>query len=213
MGVTNSEDVSATFSIVYAICGTALVAAPEFMIERVSVTLASFGTQTIRDVTRREAILMLVAMSLAPLLFVEAARCAKALARYPKRNKEQLYYPHWLMLPWVACVLSPFFMAPLEKDYGPFAGAILYVLVPVGSLSCAAFNSAASLVDSHNAKREAGVWFLKALYMSGGILGVVAARRIFHGSPAVKDFPTGPPTWLPSFIALLLLSKFYPGLF
>ena len=201
------------FAFFYALMCLCMFAAPQMTQVGVAAKISAASASDIPPASRYEAILLLASLAFVPLLMVEAHRATCALVAISDGNAAPFYYPHWLMLPYLAFVISPFLLPATTKAISPFAGASLYPLWPVAGLSVVAFNTAAAQIDAHNQGRQVRVQLLDALYLSGGFLGVVAARRLFRGSPVLDEFPEGFPSWMLYLMAILYGSRFFPGPF
>ncbi len=201
------------FSCIYAEFTLFVLATPEYGIARVSTLVAGASFYDAPKLSWHTPALVFGCLALFPLIVVDGERAARALATAPKQNAAQFYYPHWLMLPFVAFVISPFLLPAITKAIGPYAGVVLYPLWPVAGLSVLAFNTAAAQIDAHNQGRKVRLHLLNALYLSGGFLGVVAARRLFRDSPVLDELLEGFPSWMPYLMAIHYGSRFYPGLF
>lgn len=208
-----SSPITFNFAFFYALISLWMFAAPQMTQVGVAAKITAASSSDIPAPSRYEVILLLASLALVPLLMVEAYRATRALATIPEMNAAQFYYPHWLMLPYAAFVISPFLLPAITKAIGPYAGAILYPLWPIAGLSVLAFNTAAAQVDAQNQGRQVRVQLLNALYLSGGFLGVVTARRLFRGSPVLDEFPEAFPSWMLYLMAILYGSRFYPGPF
>jgi hypothetical protein len=147
----------------------------------------------------------LVVVLSTPVLLVDSIRASRLVRDDPSP-------PMTLMVLVLAVLCAPLYLPSLADAFGPhLAWYAVIAFWPVASLSQVTYVVALAQVAAAERNETVRYGALKFLHQMGGGIGIELVKRRWSDSPAVEDFPSGPPVLLLWLLGLALVGAYEAG--